>query len=216
MTYQNITGVSRVPLSEQVYRSLVDSIADGTIAPGTELREQHLAKQMNVSATPVREAIRRLASDGLVEIIPYHGAIVRTLNQQEITEAYACREALEHLAVAECIEHMEDEDIRNLYELNSIYKDADNSADIYAASQQFDSYIYALSNNRMLRELLDQLKGVISRDKKYSSANVERRAEIYAEHLAIIRAMERRDVSAAREAVSVHIHNGRKFIEQKG
>ena len=216
MTYQNITGISRVPLSEQVYRSLVDSIADGTIPPGTELREQHLAKQMNVSATPVREAIRRLASDGLVEIIPYHGAIVRTLNQQEITEAYACREALEHLAIAECMEHMEDEDIKNLYELNEIYREADNSADIYSASQQFDSYIYSMSGNQTLRNLLDMLKGVISRDKKYSSANVERRTEIYAEHHAIIQALERRDLPAARDAISFHIRNGRKFIERKG
>lgn len=80
MNYKNVNSVSRLPLSEQVYRSLVDSIVDGSIAPGTELREQHLAKQMNVSATPVREAFRRLASDGLVEIIPYHGAVVKTLN----------------------------------------------------------------------------------------------------------------------------------------
>ena len=72
MDYKNVSGVSRLPLSEQVYRNLVDSIANGSIPPGTELKEQHLAKQMNVSATPVREAIRRLASDGLVDIIPYH------------------------------------------------------------------------------------------------------------------------------------------------
>ena len=64
MDYKNVSGVSRIPLSEQVYRNLVDSIANGSIPPGTELKEQHLAKQMNVSATPVREAIRRLASDG--------------------------------------------------------------------------------------------------------------------------------------------------------
>lgn len=215
MDYKNIGGVSRLPLSEQVYRSLMDSITDGTIVPGTELKEKHLAKQMNVSATPVREAIRRLASDGLVEIVPYHGAVVRTLNQQEITEAYACREALEHLAVAECIEHIEDQDIQNLYALIELYKDADNSADIAAASQQFDSYIYHLSNNQMLHSLLDMLKGVISRDRKYSSSNIERRNEIYAEHRAIVQALEQRDVSAAKAAVSVHIHNGRRFIENK-
>lgn len=216
MKYSNVNGVSRLPLNEQVYRTLVELITNGTLGPGTELREQHLAKQMNVSATPVREAIRRLASDGFVEIIPYHGAVVRTLNQQEITEAYACREALERLAVAEAIGHLRDQDIQNLYELVELYQRADSPADIYEASQKFDDYIYRLTKNQTLYGLLDTLKGVISRDKKYSAANLERREAIYAEHQEIVRAMEARDVPRAQEAVSRHIHNGRKFMEHKG
>lgn len=216
MNYKNMGGVSRIPLSEQVYRLLVDSIADGNIPPGTELREQHLAKQMNVSATPVREAIRRLASDGLVDIIPYHGAVVRKLNQQEITEAYACREALEHLAMAECIKRLDEQDIQNLYELIELCREADSSVDIYATSQQFDEYIYKLANNQILHDLLDMLKGVISRDRKYSSSNVERRHAICEEHAAIVKALEARNVKDAQKAVSTHIRNGRKFIENKG
>ncbi len=216
MKYDKVNGVSRLPLNEQVYRTLVELITNGTLAPGTELREQHLAKQMNVSATPVREAIRRLSSDGFVEIIPYHGAVVRTLNQQEITEAYACREALERLAVAEAIGQLEEQDIQNLYELVELYKETGNPADIYEASQKFDDYIYRLSKNQTLYNLLDELKGVISRDKKYSAANLERREAIYAEHRDIIRAMEERDVPQAQEAVSRHIRNGRKFIENRG
>lgn len=216
MDYKNVGGVSRIPLSEQVYRNLVDSIANGSIPPGTELKEQHLARQMNVSATPVREAIRRLASDGLVDIVPYHGAVVRTLNQQEISDAYACREALERLAVAECIQHLDEQDIQNLYDLIELYRQATDSVDIFTASQQFDSYIYSLSNNQILRSLLDMLKGIISRDRKYSSSNVERRHAIYQEHQAIVQALEARDVAAAQNAISLHIHNGRKFMEQRG
>ncbi len=215
MSYGKIDGIARVPLNEQVYRALINAITDGTIAPGTELREQHLAKQMNVSATPVREAIRRLASDGFVETIPYHGAVVRTLDQQEIREAYACREALEHLAVAEAIDHLTDEDIQHLYRLVDEYRTSDNPVEIYDKSQKFDDYIYDLSGNRTLHNLLEALKGIISRDKKYSSSNVERRKEICAEHTAIIEALEARNVKQAKEAVSVHIHNGRKFIENR-
>lgn len=215
MNYKNVNSVSRLSLSEQVYRSLVDSIVDGSIAPGTELREQHLAKQMNVSATPVREAFRRLASDGLVEIIPYHGAVVKTLNQREITEAYACREALERLVVAECIKNLKDQDIENLYELIEQYRSAEDTTVIAESSQQFDTYLYTLSGNRMLHDLLNTLKGIISRDRKYSSSNIERRHEIYKEHRAIVNALAARDVKAAQDAVSLHIGNGRKFIENK-
>lgn len=216
MNYKNINSVSKLPLNEQVYRTLMDLITNGSIAPGTELKEQHLAKQMNVSATPVREAIRRLASEGFVETIPYRGSVVRTLNQQEITEAYACREALERMAIAEAISHLSDQDIKNLHELVESYQKMDDPTDVYESSQKFDDYIYGLSHNQTLHNLLGMLKGIISRDKKYSAANVERRVEIYKEHKEIIRAMEERNVERAQEAVSRHIHNGRKFIENKG
>ena len=115
--YGKVSGVSRVSLAEQVYQNLVAYIANGDLPAGTELKEQHLAKQMGVSATPVREALRRLASDGMVETVPYHGAVVRTLNHKEIEEAYACREVLEHLAISEAITHLTDKDIDYLYSL---------------------------------------------------------------------------------------------------
>ena len=212
MEPKGIQKISRIPLNEHVYRTLMELITNGTFAAGTELKEQHLAKQLNVSATPVREALKRLASDGLVEIIPYHGAVVRTLNQREITEAYACREALEHLAVSEAIEHMEPKDNKNLYQLIESYRNADDSNDIFLASQKFDDYIYQMTQNRTLCELLAMLKGIISRDKKYSSANIERRCAIYEEHRAIVEAMEARDKERAQDAISRHIRNGQTFI----
>ena len=215
MEPKGIHKISRIPLNEHVYRTLVELIVNGSFAAGTELKEQHLAKQMNVSATPVREALKRLASEGLVEIIPYRGAVVRTLNQREITEAYACREALEHLAIAEAIEHMEQKDIQHLYQFIELYRNAGDSGEIFSASQQFDDYIYQMTQNRTLCELLAVLKGTISRDKKYSSANIERRCAIYEEHKAIVEAMEARDITRAQDAVSRHIRNGQRFIEGK-
>ena len=116
MEYRQIPGISRIPLSEQVYNVLMDSIVNGSLEAGTELREQHIAKQMGVSATPVREAFKRLASDGLIEIVPYRGAVVKTLDPQEIKEAYACREALEHLVVKEAMERISPADIQQLHQ----------------------------------------------------------------------------------------------------
>lgn len=215
MKFKETKKISRMPLNEQVYRTLMESITNGSFAAGTELKEQHLAKQLNVSATPVREALKRLASEGFVEIIPYHGAVVRTLDQREIAEAYACREALERLAVSEAIDHMESEDIQNLYQLIESYHDADNPSEIFSASQQFDDYIYHMAQNQTLFGLLAMLKGIISRDKKYSSANIERRCAIYKEHKAIVEAMEARDKVRAQDAISKHIQNGQTFIQGK-
>ena len=213
--FGKVSSVSRVSLAEQVYQNLVDSIASGDLPAGTELREQHLAKQMNVSATPVREALRRLASDGLVETVPYHGAVVRTLNQKEIQEAYACREALERLAVQEAIPRLGEEDIAYLYELIEDFDRAEGVLEASEVSQRFDEYIYGLSENETLCRLLGMLKGVISRDRKYSSSSVERQKEIVREHRTIVDAMRERDVERAQKAISEHIRNGLKYIENK-
>ncbi len=213
--YGKVSGVSRVPLAEQVYQNLVDSIASGDLPAGTELREQHLAKQMNVSATPVREALRRLTSDGLVEMVPYHGAVVRTLNKKEIQEAYTCREALERLAIQEAISRITEKDTAYLYKLIEEFSCAEGLLEVSAASQKFDEYIYGLSDNETLCRLLGMLKGVINRDRKYSSSNVARQKEIVMEHRAIVDAMREGAVEKAQRAVSIHIQNGRRYIEEK-
>lgn len=213
--YGKVSGVSRVPLAEQVYQNLVDSIASGDLPAGTELREQHLAKQMNVSATPVREALRRLTSDGLVKMVPYHGAVVRTLNKKEIQEAYTCREALERLAIQEAISRITEKDTAYLYKLIEEFSCAEGVLEVSAASQKFDEYIYGLSDNETLCRLLGMLKGVINRDRKYSSSNVARQKEIVMEHRAIVDAMREGAVEKAQRAVSIHIQNGRRYIEEK-
>ena len=215
MEYKKIPSVTRVPLSERVYKILMESIVSGDLLPGTELREQHVAKQMGVSATPVREAFKRLASDGMIELIPYRGAVVKVLDQQEIREAYACREALEHLVAKEVIERVRQEDIDRLYRMIEGFRQAEGVEEIAASSQEFDEYLYQLTGNRTLCDLLALLKGVISRDRKYSAGSPERQQAIYPEHRAIVEALDRRDLEGAKRAISRHIYNGQKYIEEK-
>ena len=215
MEYKKIPSVTRVPLSERVYKILMESIVSGDLLPGTELREQHVAKQMGVSATPVREAFKRLASDGMIELIPYRGAVVKVLHQQAIREAYACREALEHLVAKEVIERVRQEDIDRLYRMIEGFRQAEGVEEIAASSQEFDEYLYQLTGNRTLCDLLALLKGVISRDRKYSAGSPERQQAIYQEHRAIVEALDRRDLEGAKRAISRHIYNGQKYIEEK-
>ena len=134
---------------------------------------------------------------------------------QEIREAYACREALEHLVVKEVMERLTPEDVQTLYQMLEGFRQAKGVEDISQASQAFDDYLYHLTGNRTLQNLLAVLKGVISRDRKYSAGSPERQKAIYQEHRAIVEALERRDLEGARQAVSRHIHNGQKYIEEK-
>ena len=163
----------------------------------------------------MREAFKRLASDGMIELIPYRGAVVKVLDQQEIREAYACREALEHLVAKEVIERVRQEDIDRLYRMIEGFRQAEGVEEIAASSQEFDEYLYQLTGNRTLCDLLALLKGVISRDRKYSAGSPERQQAIYQEHRAIVEALDRRDLEGAKRAISRHIYNGQKYIEEK-
>ncbi len=215
MEYTNLPSVSHMPLSEKVYNILMQSIMDGSLAPGSELKEQHIAKQFGVSATPVREAFKRLASDGLIAIVPYRGAVVKALNRQEIEEAYACREVLEQLAVQQAISRITKKDIERLRLLLEEYHTAPNIEQALIVSQRFDDCIYQLAQNQTLTDLLFSLRSVIIRDRKYSTRSQHRRMQIYQEHLAIVDAMAEKDIPAAKYAVSTHIQNGLAYIRKK-
>ena len=78
---EDLKAIGKTPLSEKVYSTLVESIVKGTLPPGTKLQEQHVAKQLAVSATPVREAFRRMERDGFIESVPYCGVVVKELKR---------------------------------------------------------------------------------------------------------------------------------------
>ncbi|MEF9940441.1 MAG: GntR family transcriptional regulator [Clostridium sp.] len=213
MYIQDLPAVGRIPLNEKVYRILMQSIVNGELPPGTKLQEQHVAKQMEVSATPVREAFKKLAGDGFIEIIPYCGAIVKELDESEITEAYRCREALERLALEDAMDQFDEEALNQLYRVAEAGKKSKDIMEIATTNQSFHAIIYGMANNTMLSKLLDTLNTVIARDMKYSAGNAVRHSQIYEEHIEIADAIKAHDLARAQQAMINHIRNGQKYIQ---
>lgn len=207
--------LDKTPLSEKVYKKLVNEIVSGEIAPESRLREEHIAKEFNVSATPVREAFKRLASDGFIEIIPYHGAVVHGIEETEIDDVYNCRLALEYLALEEAIPKVSKKDIKKFENLVEKTQVMTNMFDIADANKKFHEMIYNTANNKTLTKLVESLNLVLLRDMKFSASDDERKKEINREHLEIIEAMKDKDVSAAKRAMRNHILNGKSYIERK-
>lgn len=207
--------LDKTPLSEKVYKKLVNEIVSGEIAPESRLREEHIAKEFNVSATPVREAFKRLASDGFIEIIPYHGAVVHGIEETEIDDVYNCRLALEYLALEEAIPKLSKKDIKKFENLVEKTQVMTNMFDIADANKKFHEMIYNTANNKTLTKLVESLNLVLLRDMKFSASDDERKKEINREHLEIIEAMKDKDVSAAKRAMRNHILNGKSYIERK-
>ena len=198
---EDLKAIGKTPLSEKVYSTLVESIVKGTLPPGTKLQEQHVAKQLAVSATPVREAFRLMERDGFIESVPDCGVVVKELDYEEIMDAYACRANLELMAVREAIHKITDQQLDLLVHLSH-----------RAASE--DDFMKT-ADNKVLIRLMDSLSTVILRDMKYSAMDPKREQEILSEHQRIVQAFLDCDEDKAVRAMSVHLDNGLAYMKKR-
>jgi DNA-binding GntR family transcriptional regulator len=203
-----LTVLGKRPLSGQVYDTLKSAITAGTLSPATRLTETTVARSLGVSPTPVREALRRLAAEGLVVIAPWRGVTVRQLSDREVVETYQCREALEGLACRLAAERMDAEGMRQLRQLLRESARARTAAAVVETNSQIHNLVFAYARNEKLREMLSLLRDTIMGDRALSALHATRRREIHAEHVAVIEALRRRDPVRAEEAMRNHVRNG--------
>jgi DNA-binding GntR family transcriptional regulator len=195
-------------LWERVHDHLRDEILSGRMTPGTELSEVALAESLGVSRGPVREALGRLATEGLVTIRPRRGAVVRALSSDEFIEAYQVREALETMAVRLAVPKLTAEHTsaleRAIVEMARC-GNADDVQGFFEANTAFHLVFFDAAGNRMLADLYLQVRGQIDRHRLRS---LELRGDVrrsIAEHKAILRAAKAGDVERAVHLVSEHI-----------
>jgi DNA-binding GntR family transcriptional regulator len=147
------TLLVRSVLADQVRDRLLEGILDGSYPPDSRIVETSVAKKLGTSQAPVREALRGLASLGVVEITPFHGARVRQLQPEELLEAYVVRSAIETLAAKLAVPRMTDADIEDLVALGDKMLEAAKAGDGRTVAQHdvtFHGRIVELSGNRTL------------------------------------------------------------------
>jgi DNA-binding GntR family transcriptional regulator len=195
-------------LWQRVHEHLRDEIISGGLTPGTVLHEVALAGSLGVSRGPIREALGRLATEGLVTIRPRRGAVVRALSNEEFIEAYQVREALEMMAVRLAVPKLTAEDLaalERLIEEMALRGDAGDVQGFFEANTEFHQCFFEAAGNRMLAELYRQLRGQIDRHRLRS---LELRGDLrrsIAEHRAILSAARTGDVERAVHLTSDHI-----------
>ena len=196
------------PLSEQVYEQLKRAILQGHLEPETRLTETDMAGQIGVSPTPVREAFRRLAAEGFLEILPWRGAKVRGISSQEILETYQCREVLEGLACRLAAASIDDDGLEKLRRLVEESRSPQSPADIVSRNSAIHDLILTYAGNAKLTSTLALFQETILRDRTLTAYNENRQHSIHAEHEAILAALAKRDAAAAEEAMRIHVRNG--------
>jgi DNA-binding GntR family transcriptional regulator len=209
--------LNHATLAEQVYQYLRQEILNNAFPPDAALPEKTLANQLNVSRVPVREALHRLAAEGLVTLRPRQGALVSSLSPRKFLDAYRVREALEDLAIKLALPNLTAEDLEELGRLQEAMRRhaaADDADAFFAANRAFHALFVERSQNEYLQAiyfpLLDQMRRHIS-----SSLGLRGGlARSIEEHQAILGAVRAGDVDEAARLLREHIHVPQRALEK--
>ena len=206
-----------LPLREVVYLTLRKAILKEKLKPGDRLMENTIANKIGVSRTPVREAIRMLQQDGLVEMIPRKGAHVANISTQDLTDVLELRKSLERLALAKACVNITAEQIKELKIAEYLFEKVISEKDftkIAEADEKFHDVIMGASGNAKLVEILGELREQMYRYRLEYLKQDGMLEFITNEHNAIIKAVSIGDAKAAIEALNLHIDNQYKAIKK--
>ena len=199
-------------LNLQVYEILKEMILNNEFKNEIKLNEVLIASKLEVSPTPVREAFRMLAADGIVEIVPCKGVFIRKYTIKEIEEAYQCREVLETLAVKLCINIIPKTEIDRLLKL--LKENHDTVEKRIKVSNEIHNMIIEYSHNKILKNLITQLNDILIYDRRLSAYDGLRGKQIDQEHKLILKALKEKNENAAISYMKEHIQNGFKYIKE--
>ena len=195
----------------KAYELLRNAIATGRLKPGARVLESELAALLNMSRTPIREAIAALEADGLVTVDGARGRVVTELDYQSIMELYAVREVLESTAAGLAARNASDVEIialRDMLELEErILNDAGKLAD---HNRRFHEAIYYCSHNRYIFKMLEYIQTAMLLLQRAGRTGSKRRETALLEHRAIVDAIEAHDPAASETAIRNHVRRAQQ------
>lgn len=198
------------PLREVIFNSLREAIIIGELRPGERLMEVQLADKMGVSRTPVREAIRKLELEGLVDMIPRKGAHVAELSVKDIMDVLEVRASLDGLATALAAERITDDELKELKHINiqfSQYIDKENLNGSIKKDAEFHDIIYRASRNDKLITILNNLREQVQRFRVIYLKDYSSPKNLIKEHNDIFDAINSRAIESSRSLAKAHIQN---------
>jgi DNA-binding GntR family transcriptional regulator len=202
--------VASEKLAEGVLRHLSRDIVSGVLAPGQRLIELQLAAELGVSRSPVREAIHRLATEGLVEIRPRRGAFVAALTPKDLQDVFDVREQLERTAAglaASTAAPAGTSDLRAIDEECAVAAAAGDVAGFFESNDRLHALIAELSGNAYLLQLQRSAAQRSFRALFLQADSHDFLRRSVTEHRAIVAAIARGDRAAAETAMGLHLHH---------
>lgn len=214
-----ITAAARHSAAELVYGQLRRKIFEKSLTSGQRLPEIALAKEMNVSRTPVREALRRLESEGLVQIVPGWGACLASPTRQEIIDTYEIRETLELMAVRKAAHHITPLQICMLQEQIDAEREIFTKKDLEAYLNVNDNFHIIIAESSGNHALAGYVRNVLSRTfvqmiffESFFDFDTNPSLE---EHVAILDALKAHDEELCAELIHEHLRLSMEGLKAK-
>lgn len=209
-----------LPLRDVVFNTLRTAILSGQLKPGDRLMEVHLAREMGVSRTPIREAIRKLELEGLVVMMPRRGATVANMTEKSLQDVLEVRNALDQLIAELACERISKEQIE---ELKTAAEEFEKAVKSYTGSENdivlmakkdelFHAILTEATGNMRLKSLVNNLSEQMYRYRFVYLMNEESHSKLVIEHENIYEAVKNRDAIRAKEAAGLHIDNQKRDI----
>lgn len=205
-------------LRGRVFHKIREDILKGKYRQNEAMKELQISKELGVSRTPVREALRQLELEGLVTIIPNKGAVVSGVSAKDIEDIYAIRSLIEGLSAKWAAENIGEAQLNELEEivyLSEFHLKKGHIEQLYELDNKFHEMLYEASGSKILRHVLSDFHHYVQRVRKTSLAEPERAEKSIAEHKAILEALRSKDSEAARGLTNVHVQNTSKNVIDK-
>lgn len=197
-------GASRAELA---YSNLRAAIHSGRFRAGERMREADLAEWLGISRTPIRDALKRLETDGLLSAAPRRGLVVAELDQLQVTELYAVRDVLEGLAGRLAAQHASPAEIGAMRDLleRQVRTHRDDLPALARLNRLFHDVIYRATRNRYLIEVLDSFETSLALLPGTTYVGTGRPASALREHAELVDAIEKRDADRAERTARDHV-----------
>ena len=210
-----MTRIAPTALYQEVAERLRQRIFAHELTPGTWIDEQKLAEQYGISRTPLREALKVLASEGLVELKPRRGCYVTEISRQDLDDIFPLMAILEGRCAADAVKAAKPVDIEELREIHARLEAAAREGRISAffeANQAFHRRIQELASNRWLLSVIQDLRKVLKLSRLHSLSLEGRLQQSLEEHRAIMAAFEAGEVAKTEKLMHNHLLSGREAL----
>ncbi|MEL3889698.1 GntR family transcriptional regulator [Ferrovibrio sp. MS7] len=211
----DIVEITRLGLHDQVAARLRTMLVEGLIQPGAKLNERELCEKLGVSRTPLREAIKLLAAEGLVDLLPNRGAIAVKLTEDDVINTFELLATLEGMAGELAAERITDAELSELralqYEMMACYARRDLSG-YYRINARIHAAINNAARNPVLTNTYRAINARVQSLRFRTNQNEAKWAEAVREHEQMVEALSRRDAPAMRQLLMQHLRRKRDAV----
>jgi len=203
------------PIREIVYECLRENIIKGVIPVGERIVEKVFADKLNISRTPVRDALRRLEMEELVKSIPGKGIVVKKITVEEVMEIYKIRANLEVLAAVEAMENITPGEIKKIQELLDLAEEMNNQGNVKEVVRlfaEFNAEIYEASRIKRLPNMISKHSEYLKRFGDISMSENKRREKGLKEHREILNAIAEKNYKDIDEIIKRHLQFSMEIV----